>query len=83
MSPGAIRELANEMRARYGKASRPEKTRMLDQFCELTGYHRKSANRLLLQNADARPKKAPWTSTSVPRWTIHVGAASALGSGRI
>ena len=57
MSPGARRESANEMRARHGKASRPDKTRMLAQSCGLTGYHRKSANRLLLQDADARPKK--------------------------
>jgi len=57
MSRGAIRELANEIRPRYRKASRPEKTRLLDQFCELTGYHRKSANRLLLQDTDGRSKK--------------------------
>lgn len=57
MSPGAIRELADEMRRRYQEAGRPEKTRLLDEFCDITGYHRKSANRLLRQDTAERPKK--------------------------
>ena len=35
MSPGAIRELAHEMRRRYQEASRPEKARFWDQFAIL------------------------------------------------
>ena len=53
----AVRELAAAYRSRYLTASRPEKSRILDEFCRITGYHRKSANRLLLQDPDRRPKQ--------------------------
>ena len=36
----------------YGKANRGERTRLLDEFCKLTDYHRKYAIRLLRQPAD-------------------------------
>ncbi len=40
-------ELAEAMRARYWAGGRKEKGRLLDEFVELTGYHRKHAVRLL------------------------------------
>ena len=57
MSPDAVRELVDELRPRYRQASRPEKSRILDQVCEITGYHRKSANRLMLLRREEQPKK--------------------------
>ncbi|MBI3626529.1 integrase [Candidatus Uhrbacteria bacterium] len=40
-------ELLNEVKPRYLKADKPEKQRILDEFCESTGYHRKHAVRIL------------------------------------
>ena len=47
MSHAAKREYLMVIHARYQQAARPEKTRILDEFCQVTGYHRKSALRLL------------------------------------
>ena len=47
MRRSSVEEYAGLMRARYIKASRSEKGRLLDEFTEVTGYHRKSAIRLL------------------------------------
>ncbi len=35
---------------RYRKATREEKRKILDEFCEVCGYHRKHAIRLLMSN---------------------------------
>jgi len=48
MAQRSIREYAEVMRRRYLKADRSEKGRLLDQFVQVTGYHRKSAIRILL-----------------------------------
>ena len=40
-------ELTDEVRKRYGLASRAEKGRILDEFVKTTGYHRKHALRLM------------------------------------
>ena len=42
-----MEEYAEAMRGRYGGSSRSEKGRLLDEFTEVTGYHRKSAIRVL------------------------------------
>jgi len=47
MTHASIRELVESWRPRYLGASRKEKSRILDEFVALTGYHRKSAIRLL------------------------------------
>ena len=47
MPQTSIRELVESWRPRYLKASCKEKSRILDEFVALTGYHRKSAIRLL------------------------------------
>lgn len=47
MTREAIRQLAEAERERYGRASRREKQGILGHFCAATGYHRKSAIRLL------------------------------------
>lgn len=47
MSPQARREVLKAVRPRYRKATRQEKTRILDEFVALTGYHRKYAIHLL------------------------------------
>ena len=47
MRPQSIREYVASLRPRYRAASKAEKTRLLDDFCGLTGRHRKSAIRRL------------------------------------
>lgn len=41
------RELVIALRARYAASSRIEKARILDEFTSMSGYHRKSATRIL------------------------------------
>lgn len=47
MSPRSKREYVEVVFLRYKKASRREKTKILDEFCATSGYHRKHAIRLL------------------------------------
>ncbi len=47
MTLAARRELALRTAVRYKNAARPEKKRILDEFLESTGFHRKHATRLL------------------------------------
>jgi hypothetical protein len=46
------RELVTALRARYGASSRDEKARILDEFTSISGYHRKSATRILNGSSD-------------------------------
>ncbi len=47
MTSPAVREYAQAVRARYQAGGRQEKKRILDEFCETTGMHRKAVIRLL------------------------------------
>lgn len=49
-------EYAAALRPRYRAARRRDKGRILDEFCQTTGWHRKAAIRLL--NEEGRPKAA-------------------------
>ena len=57
MSGGAVLEYAAAVRGRYGMAGRQGKTRILDEFCETTGMHRKAAIRLLNRRASPAPRR--------------------------
>lgn len=46
------RELVIALRARYAASSRIERARILDQFTSISGYHRKSATRILNGSSD-------------------------------
>ncbi len=61
MSPRSVREYAATIRPRYLAASVQEKTRILTEFCRVTGYHRKSAVRLLCRLPDP-PRRRPGLS---------------------
>ena len=66
-TPNAIKELVDALRARYLTAARRGKKVILDEFCATTGYHRKSANRLLRRAAaTGRPSAAPRAPAGVP-----------------
>ncbi len=57
-SPGkSVRDYADAMRRRYLGAKKRERGRLLDEFCLTTGYHRKSAIRVLGQWTTARPDR--------------------------
>lgn len=57
MSPRSIREYAEAVRPTYGPARKREKTRILTEFCRVTGYHRKSALRLLHRRPSSKPTR--------------------------
>lgn len=50
-------ELVKAVRARYQSGSREEKTRILQEFAALSGYHRKSAIRLLSGSIDLQLRR--------------------------
>lgn len=54
MSPPGRREYLRSIQGRYASSSRAEKTAILNEFCRVAGYHRKSALRLLHQPLSAR-----------------------------
>lgn len=47
MTQASVAEVVGALRARYLRARRGDKTRILDEFVALTGYHRKAAIRVL------------------------------------
>ena len=46
------RELVIALRARYAESSRIQKARILDEFTSISGFHRKSATRILNGSLD-------------------------------
>ncbi len=56
MTKKGKRELLEAIRPRYLRASKAEKTRILDEFVATTGYHRKHAIRILRQGVKPRRK---------------------------
>ena len=57
MSQRSKHELAQELQARYLKATRLQKTQILNEFVANTGYHRKHAIRLLKRGRFQRAGK--------------------------
>jgi len=51
VGPQARREYLARMREPYERADKAAKGRLLDEVCEVTGYHRKAAIRLLRRPA--------------------------------
>ena len=73
MSTAARDELVAALARRYAVCTRVEKTRILDEFEAVTGFHRKHAMRVLRTDATRRHAegKAPGASTttrSATRW---------------
>ena len=57
VGPQAIREYLARMRERYPQVKREEKGRLLTEVCEVTGYHRKAAIRVLRRGEPDRPRR--------------------------
>lgn len=66
MTLGSIREYAAAMRHRYLGAGKREKTRLLNEFCAVTGYHRKAAVRLLGRPAGKGERRGPRPRYGLP-----------------
>jgi hypothetical protein len=66
MTRSSKRELLEAIRPRYLRASKAEKTRILDEFVASTGYHRKHAIRLLKHGVKASGKKKPGKAKIYP-----------------
>src|ERR1019366_1057365 len=64
LSLATRRELIDAIAGRYQEAGRPEKKLILDEFIEVTGFHRKHAIRALRQNK-------PQPSAAAPRSRIY------------
>ena len=56
VGPQARREYLGQMRERYETATRATKSRLLDEVCTVTGYHRKAVIRLLRRRPGHRPR---------------------------
>jgi hypothetical protein len=63
-------EYLKAIHARYRQAPRTEKGRILDEFCRVTGYHRKSALRLL--NGPPPGRRPPPRRRRAPRYGPRV-----------
>jgi hypothetical protein len=60
MSPDSRREYRNSIKHRYHQASKAKKGQILDEFCQVTGYNRKYAIRVLSKkDYKATRKKRP------------------------
>ncbi len=70
MTPASKRDYIEALRARYARAPRPAKARILDEVCVTSGCHRKSAIRVL------REPPAPPTLTRDSRRTYIPQRAS-------
>lgn len=57
VGPQATREYLARMRERYERAGREAKSGLLDEVCEVTGYHRKAAIRLLRRPVASGPRR--------------------------
>ena len=89
VGPQATREYVTRMRERYQRADRMAKGHLLDEVCEVTGYHRKAAIRLLRRRDAARRSRrgrpvqygpeviraldAIWTAAGYP-WSVRLKA---------
>ena len=75
MTRQSVVEYGAAVRVRYRQAGRKEKQRILDEFCETTGMHRKAAIRLL--NRESMP-------AGLSRWTtaaLRPGGSGSAGEG--
>ena len=89
VGPQARREYLGQMRDRYQRAPRDAKGRVLDEVCEVTGYHRKAVIRLLRRTEPPRGRRrgrpvrygpevvaalrAIWTAAGYP-WSVRLKA---------
>ncbi|MGD5712538.1 ISNCY family transposase, partial [Xanthomonas citri pv. citri] len=57
LSMATRKELTVAAGVRYRRSDRAKKARILDEFADITGFHRKHAMRLLRGQEDVRPSR--------------------------
>ena len=73
MSQHSKREYLQVMQARYHRACKSQKQSLLDEVCQVCGYHRKHAIRLLNQVCNEfRPRRTPHRSFTYSLTTLSV-----------
>ena len=74
MTLNSVKEYTLEIRKRYLKANKKEKGPILEEFIKVTGYHRKSAIRVLLKvspaNTLCRGRSVEYTAVLEPLKTL-------------
>ena len=72
MSARSRKEVLEQARARYGKRGRVGRSRLLDEVCELCGYERKYAIKLLSgKRAILGSRKRGGSQASMGRWSAR------------
>jgi len=66
MSLPSKREYLHTIHGRYQRAGRIHKTRILDEFCAICGYHRKTALKLLNRPLLKGPRRRPGPTPTYP-----------------
>lgn len=82
MSIEAKREYLNEIRERYSKSSKAQKTAILNEFCAVCGYNRSYASRILSGTVRLRKNKPGKKPIYGPEFTQHLNTLW-LSMGRI
>jgi hypothetical protein len=82
VGPQATREDLAQMRERYERAKRAAKGGLLNEVCQVTGYHRKAVIRLLRRPAPTRGGPAARPARGVRRGG-HDRAGRDLDGGRL
>ena len=77
MTQRSIEEYAAALRRRYHSSGRLDKGKILDEFCETTGHHRKSAIRLGGRGQEAFTAKR---ATQAICFSRGAGSESGMGS---
>ena len=94
MAGERLRDALAAYRRRYRRASRAERSRLLDEFCQLTGYHRKYAITLLNRRHESTGRRrcrgptysrkalevveAIWRAAGYP-WSVGLKARKHIG----
>ena len=66
MTYGSIREYTTAMLKRYLGARKKEKSKLLSEFCAVTGYHRKAAVRLLSHSPGGKDRRGRQSQYGLP-----------------
>ena len=66
MTYGSIREYTTAMLKRYLGARKKEKSKLLSEFCAVTGYHRKAAVRLLSRSPGGKDRRGRQSQYGLP-----------------
>lgn len=82
MAGERLRDVLEKYRRRYGKANRKERSRLLNEFCGMSGYHRKYAISLLnapVETTPGEPRRRRGVSYSISALKVIEAVWAAAG----